>query len=1614
MPYTLSFTLDLGVSGLSLNAALVSQGTIHTTFRNISSTFYDDRQGGYEFYSPAIPSATQGSMVFYTGTIATNAISLTGLNAVTVYSRGSINPQETEYTDIAISSRLAPTVSGRTLVVDVAGLADTNVVKLGPTGAGTAQTARDIGLSVLLSTGTGTGQLDFTSGVVKANATQLLGTTIPTPTVAGIPNVNVKTWNDITTGILPLIPTVANRTLDVTSTGEAGIDWNNIGAPTTSQTFTNTTIANLTNAPTTGDFTTAMKVSLSASAISDKTGYRLSATGVQDVWDAQISAFLAAGSIGKRIGDDLDTSISSRTAWTDLSANLTTVGSIGKKIADNLDAPITSRLAPGGTLATVTSLTNAPTVGDFTSTMKTSLNSLSALDAAISSRLAPSGTLANVTTVANLTNAPTVGDFTSTMKTSLNSLSALDATISSRLAPGGTLANVTTVANLTNAATVGDFTSTMKTSLNSLSALDATISSRLAPGGTLATVTNLTNAATVGDFTSTMKTSLNSLSALDATISSRLAPGGTLATVTNLTNAPTNGDFTSTMKVSLNALSAVNAIAVWDLPLSGHTISGSTGGSLNSAGATGDPWSAIIPGSYGAGTAGNIVGVRVDAAISSRLAPGGTLLNVTNLTNAASAGDFTTTMKTSLNSLSALDVAISSRLAPGGTLLNVTNLTNAATTGDFTTTMKTSLNALSALDATISSRLKPSDTLSRVTFLSNASEAGDFTPTMKTSLNSLSALDATISSRLAPGGTLATVTNLTNAPTNGDFTTTMKTSLNSLSALDAQISSRLAPGGTLATVTNLTNAPTVGDFTTTMKTSLNALSALDATISSRLAPGGTLAIVTNLTNAPTNGDFTSTMKTSLNTSLNPLSALDATISSRLAPGGTLLNVTNLTNAPTTGDFTPIMKSSLNALSATNAIAVWDLPLSGHTTSGSTGGSLNASGASGDPWSASLPGSYGVGTAGNIVGVRVDAAISSRSTYTGTDTSGTTTLLTRIPSNLTITTGKVDVNDKTGFSLSLSGIQGIWDVLNSAQTTVNSIGKRIVDFLTGDIFGRIGAPVGATISADISSVKLDTNTLTTNYTPTRASKLDNLDATVSSRSIYAGTDTPGVGTLLSRIASTLVITGGKIDVNDKTGFSLTQAFPVNFSNLAVDSGGRVTVGAMLSSVTETIATTVERHLLDEGDSQMLVNAIVGAIGNVNIDQVALIAAIRSDLERSGGSIFGIKAKTDILPADPASNTVVNTRASQTSMNLLSGAVWNEPLSQHLIAGSTGDLLNAAGEAADPWTSLIPGGYGIGTAGRIVGQNLDVAVSSRLAPGGTLATVTNVTSAVNVANKTGFSLTAPYDPAKFAPPLSAISTQMITDHGSGSYIRNTEPDNASITLIKAKTDNLPSDPASNTVVNTRSSQTSVNTLQASVTTGFANVSAGSGSGGATASEIAIAVWDESISSHLSASDSTGSRLNAAGSAGDPWSTILPGTYTTPQAGALIAKLNVGEPTAPVIVLPEPPADFALCRVFGNIETIDNQPAIDTTITFKLLTKPTGVAIKSERLIDGRTVTIKTDSKGKIENSNGDPWIDLQRNDLMTPAGSTYLVVSDTIGLKATISLTTDLFDLATIVH
>jgi hypothetical protein len=58
----------------------------------------------------------------------------------------------------------------------------------------------------------------------------------------------------------------------------------------------------------------------------------------------------------------------------------------------------------------------------------------------------------------------------------------------------------------------------------------------------------------------------------------------------------------------------------------------------------------------------------------------------------------------------------------------------------------------------------------------------------------------------------------------------------------------------------------------------------------------------------------------------------------------------------------------------------------------------------------------------------------------------------------------------------------------------------------------------------------------------------------------------------------------------------------------------------------------------------------------------------------------------------------------SASAIADAVWDEVLSDHLTAGSTGASLNAAGGSGDPWTTTLPGSYTGSQAGKILADIL----------------------------------------------------------------------------------------------------------------------------------------------------------------------------------------------------------------------------------------------------------------------------------------------------------------------
>lgn len=106
---------------------------------------------------------------------------------------------------------------------------------------------------------------------------------------------------------------------------------------------------------------------------------------------------------------------------------------------------------------------------------------------------------------------------------------------------------------------------------------------------------------------------------------------------------------------------------------------------------------------------------------------------------------------------------------------------------------------------------------------------------------------------------------------------------------------------------------------------------------------------------------------------------------------------------------------------------------------------------------------------------------------------------RVESNFTTTiSGRIDAAVSSRSTLTAAQV---WDYLSSAANTVGSLGKRIVDYLTGDVYARVGAPVGASISADIADIPNDVLTTFTNQVVTVRSPV----LTESAIEVAIGTD-----------------------------------------------------------------------------------------------------------------------------------------------------------------------------------------------------------------------------------------------------------------------------------------------------------------------------------------------------------------------------------------------------------------------------------------------------------------------------------------------------------------------------
>jgi hypothetical protein len=170
----------------------------------------------------------------------------------------------------------------------------------------------------------------------------------------------------------------------------------------------------------------------------------------------------------------------------------------------------------------------------------------------------------------------------------------------------------------------------------------------------------------------------------------------------------------------------------------------------------------------------------------------------------------------------------------------------------------------------------------------------------------------------------------------------------------------------------------------------------------------------------------------------------------------------------------------------------------------------------------------------------------------------------------VTAGVVDAGDGW-YSADATFPSGIASVRWNSAGTPSLIAREYFSPITADNINAIAATVWQVLTSGFVTAGSVGKLI-----------LDNLNATVSSRSTYAGTDTSGTTTLLTRVPSAITVTGGKVDVNDKTGFSLTSAYDP--AKTAAQVGSAMTL------------TTAERDAIAAAEWNWAGTPIAGRIGD----------------------------------------------------------------------------------------------------------------------------------------------------------------------------------------------------------------------------------------------------------------------------------------------------------------------------------------------------------------------------------------------------------------------------------
>ena len=171
-------------------------------------------------------------------------------------------------------------------------------------------------------------------------------------------------------------------------------------------------------------------------------------------------------------------------------------------------------------------------------------------------------------------------------------------------------------------------------------------------------------------------------------------------------------------------------------------------------------------------------------------------------------------------------------------------------------------------------------------------------------------------------------------------------------------------------------------------------------------------------------------------------------------------------------------------------------------------------------------------------------------------------------------------------------------------------------------------------------------------------------------------------------------------------------PTNWNLISIDANGRLDI-IKIAGTSQTARDIGASVLLSTGTGA---GQLDFTSGRVKSDVAYWDAAAVATPDTAGYPKTTIKSGVGTGEVSLSAGLVTPTAAV---IDQIVDETWDELIAGHLGAGSTGAALNAAGGAGDPWTTSIPGAYGAGTAGYILGNNVNATISSRATDAGVWA-------------------------------------------------------------------------------------------------------------------------------------------------------------------------------------------------------------------------------------------------------------------------------------------------------